>query len=141
MKKTKYIFFGILCTLFVTSELYSQTDREQISAIRNESNTALKSYQNEKVLSFLTDNVSDCMKQYPNKRIGLLVFNSEFESKAICTQIVLSKRGDMEEAASKLYDALHQLDKENIDLIIAERFPDYGLGKSINDRLARATKN
>ena len=57
MKKTKYIFFGILCTLFVTSELYSQTDKEQISAIRNESNTALKSYQNEKVLSFLTDNV------------------------------------------------------------------------------------
>jgi ketosteroid isomerase-like protein len=57
MKKTKFIFFGILCTLFVTLELYSQTDKEQISAIRNESNTALKSYQNEKVLSFLTDDV------------------------------------------------------------------------------------
>lgn len=57
MKKIKYIFFGILCTLFVTSELYAQTDKEQISLIRNESNKALESYQNEKVLSFLTDDV------------------------------------------------------------------------------------
>jgi len=58
MKKTKVILFvGILCTLFVTSGLYSQTDREQISAIRNESNTALSSYQNDRVLSFLTDDV------------------------------------------------------------------------------------
>ena len=93
-----------------------------------------------KTTTVLTDKVLDCIKQYPNKRIGLLVFNSEIESEAICTQIVLSKLGDMEEAASKLYNALHQLDKENIDLIIAERFPDYGLGKSINDRLDRATK-
>ena len=28
---------------------------------------------------------------------------------------------------------------ENLDVIIAERFPDSGLGKSINDRLQRAT--
>jgi L-threonylcarbamoyladenylate synthase len=46
----------------------------------------------------------------------------------------------MEEAASKLYDSLHQLDRQNVDIIIAERFPDLGLGKSINDRLERATK-
>jgi L-threonylcarbamoyladenylate synthase len=93
-----------------------------------------------KTKTVLTDNVSDCIKQYPNKRIGLLAFNSEFESEAISTQIVMSKGGDMEEAASILYDALHQLDKENIDLIIAEKFPDYGIGKTINDRLFRATQ-
>jgi L-threonylcarbamoyladenylate synthase len=28
----------------------------------------------------------------------------------------------------------------NLDLIIAEQFPDYGLGLTINDRLNRATK-
>lgn len=38
-----------------TSELFSQTDKEQIAIFRNASNTALKSYDNEKVLSFLTD--------------------------------------------------------------------------------------
>jgi L-threonylcarbamoyladenylate synthase len=35
---------------------------------------------------------------------------------------------------------MHQLDKENLDLIIAEKFPDKGLGKSINDRLKRAAE-
>ncbi len=93
-----------------------------------------------KTTTVLTDKVSDSILQYPNKRIGLLVFNSEIENNAISTQIVLSKKGDMEEAAANLYEALHQLDKENLDVIIAERFPDYGLGKSINDRLERATK-
>jgi L-threonylcarbamoyladenylate synthase len=44
----------------------------------------------------------------------------------------------LQEAASKLYDALHQLDHENLDIIIVEKMPDLGLGKSMNDRLQRA---
>ena len=93
-----------------------------------------------KTITVLTDNVLDSIKKYSDKRIGLLVFNSEFESEAISSQIILSKNGSLEEAASKLYDALHQLDHQDLDIIIAEEFPDYGLGKSINDRLKRATK-
>ena len=54
-------------------------------------------------------------------------------------KLFYQKQGNLAEAASKLYDALHQLDKENLDIIIAERLPDNGLGKSINDRLQRAT--
>ena len=57
MKNTKHIFFAILCILFLASELYPQTDKEQILAIRNASNLALKSYENEEVLSYLTDDV------------------------------------------------------------------------------------
>jgi L-threonylcarbamoyladenylate synthase len=94
-----------------------------------------------KTKTILTDNIVDKVKHYAHKKIGLLVFNSEFESEAISIRIVLSKTGDLSEAASKLYEALHQLDKENLDIIIAEKFPDYGLGKSINDRLTRATKH
>ena len=41
--------------------------------------------------------------------------------------------------ATKLYDSLHELDCKKLDVIIAERLPDIGLGKSINDRLQRAT--
>jgi L-threonylcarbamoyladenylate synthase len=94
-----------------------------------------------KTKTILTDNIVDKVKHYAHKKIGLLVFNSEFESEAISIRIVLSKTGDLSEAASKLYEALHQLDKEDLDIIIAEKFPDYGLGKSINDRLTRATKH
>ena len=92
-----------------------------------------------KTETVLTNNVLDTIKKFPSKRIGLLVFNSEVDSDLIHIQIVLSKQGNLAEAASKLYDALHQLDKENLDIIIAERLPNNGLGKSINDRLQRAT--
>ncbi|MFX0557507.1 nuclear transport factor 2 family protein [Maribacter sp. CXY002] len=57
MKKTKPILLAVLCVLFFTSKLASQTDKEQIAAIRNASNAALKSYDHEKVLSFLTEDV------------------------------------------------------------------------------------
>lgn len=89
--------------------------------------------------TILAANIPDIMARHPNKRIGVLVFQSPQENEAIHTQIVLSKKGDLAEAASRLYEALHQLDTYNLDLIIAERFPDHGLGKSINDRLQRAT--
>jgi len=57
MKQTKHILFAVLCTLIFTSELFSQTNEEQISAIRNASNSALKSYDTQEVLSYLTDDV------------------------------------------------------------------------------------
>ena len=94
-----------------------------------------------KTKTILTDNVIDAVKLQDNKRIGVLVFKTKIENPNILSQIILSETGNMSEAASKLYDALHQLDKQNLDIIIAEEFPDYGLGKSINDRLTRATKH
>jgi len=35
---------------------------------------------------------------------------------------------------------MHRLDNLKLDLIIAERLPETGIGNSINDRLERATK-
>ena len=57
MKNTKPILFAVLSILFFTSELFSQTDKEQIVSIRKASNSALKSYANKEVLSYLTDDV------------------------------------------------------------------------------------
>ena len=57
MKQTKHFLFAVLCALICTSEAFSQNDTEQISAIRNASNLALKSYDIEEVLSYLTDDV------------------------------------------------------------------------------------
>lgn len=94
-----------------------------------------------KTKTILTDNVIDAVKLEANQRVGVLVFKSKLDNPNIVSQIILSETGNITEAASKLYDALHQLDKQNLDVIIAEEFPDYGLGKSINDRLTRATKS
>ncbi|NRD24316.1 threonylcarbamoyl-AMP synthase [Winogradskyella litoriviva] len=93
-----------------------------------------------KTKTILTDNILEAISHYPNKRIGVLVFKPELKINGVITEIILSKKGDLSEAASKLYDALHQLDTLDLDIIIAEKLPDFGLGKSINDRLLRATK-
>ena len=69
---------------------------------------------------------------------SVIRFSEETIRDAISYEIILSKNKDLHEAGAKLYDALHELDHLNLDVIIAERLPDTGLGKSVNDRLQRA---
>ncbi|UGS19951.1 L-threonylcarbamoyladenylate synthase [Flavobacterium cyclinae] len=88
----------------------------------------------------LTRNIQNELEWFSDKKIGLLLFNKTEASLEEKYQFVLSPESDLKIAASKLYDALHQLDKMNLDIIIAERFPEFGLGLSINDRLERAAK-
>lgn len=88
--------------------------------------------------TFLVDNVATEVKKHQDKKIGVLVFKNSLND-TFLTEIILSKKGSMQEAASNLYDSLHELDHQNLDVIITEKFPNYGLGKSINDRLQRAT--
>ncbi|HEX8576547.1 MAG TPA: L-threonylcarbamoyladenylate synthase [Flavobacterium sp.] len=93
-----------------------------------------------KTPSYLTDDVASFIQEHKEKRIGVLVFQNKPETDAIRHQEVLSETGDFNEAAHNLYAAMHRLDGLGLDLIVAERFPDIALGKSINDRLERATK-
>lgn len=51
---------------------------------------------------------------------------------------VLSSTGNLHEAAARLFDALYRLESSGANVIYAERVPDYGLGRAINDRLTRA---
>ena len=53
--------------------------------------------------------------------------------------ILLSESGDLSEAARKLYSVLHHFDEKGLDKISIERFPNEGLGMTLNDRLNRAT--
>ncbi|WP_396602323.1 L-threonylcarbamoyladenylate synthase [Algibacter sp. R77976] len=89
--------------------------------------------------TILSENILAEIKKHSGKRIGVLTFKTDLKTESITLQIILSQKGDMAEATSKLYDAMHHLDHQNLDVIVAEKFPDFGLGKSINDRLQRAT--
>lgn len=89
----------------------------------------------------LSNNISESIIQNQDKRIGLITYSEHFNHKEILFQTALSPSKNLEEAASNLYKTLLDFDQMNLDVIIAEQFPDYGLGKSINDRLTRATKN
>jgi L-threonylcarbamoyladenylate synthase len=50
----------------------------------------------------------------------------------------LSEQEDLREAAANLFRYLRELDALDLDLIVAERVPDRGLGAAIMDRLRRA---
>lgn len=50
----------------------------------------------------------------------------------------LSERGNLAEAASRLFSALRQLDARRPVAIAVTPIPDHGLGEAINDRLRRA---
>jgi L-threonylcarbamoyladenylate synthase len=88
----------------------------------------------------LTRNVSQEIEWFSDKKIGLLLFNAPQPNFNLAYQKILSPESNLKIATSNLYRALHELDAMNLDLIIAEKFPDYGLGLTINDRLNRATK-
>jgi L-threonylcarbamoyladenylate synthase len=51
----------------------------------------------------------------------------------------LSESEDLREAAANLFRYLRELDQLGVDLIVAERVPDQGLGSAILDRLERAS--
>jgi L-threonylcarbamoyladenylate synthase len=73
------------------------------------------------------------------KRCGLLAWNRP-EQDEFAEVRRLSKRQDVAEAATNLFRYLRELDGQSLDLIIAEKVPDQGLGAAINDRLRRASK-
>ena len=90
--------------------------------------------------TYLVDDAATFIKDFPNQKIGVLIFNKKIDAPNIVVMETLSLQDNLKEATSKLYATLHHLDTFELDMIVAERFPDVGLGKSINDRLNRATK-
>ena len=52
----------------------------------------------------------------------------------------LSKKGDLKEAAKNLYTILRKIKKDNYKSIAVDKIPNIGIGKTINDRLLRASK-
>ena len=90
--------------------------------------------------TYFTDDVDALIREFQDKKIGLMTFTEKQSKKYVAHHIVLSKCGNFKEAAAHLYKALHELDRLDLDLIIVEKFPDINLGRSINDRLMRASK-
>ncbi|MEX0654804.1 MAG: L-threonylcarbamoyladenylate synthase [Phycisphaeraceae bacterium] len=98
-----------------------------------------------RVVAAVADFVSD--RAGPSRRVGLLVYGrtveqAKSEVRNAPAEVVvietLSPTGDLVEAAANLFAAMRRLDGAGVDLIVAERVPDEGLGRAINDRLRRA---
>ena len=84
----------------------------------------------------LLGDVDALLEQHGGKRIAVLAFATARRAHALR---VLSPRGDLTEAARELFAALRALDMSGAELLVAERAPEHGLGRAINDRLRRAS--
>jgi len=71
-------------------------------------------------------------------RVGALAFQSCPDADRFAAIEILSPSGNLREAAADLFAAMRRLDALGLDLIIAQPFPESGLGRAINDRLRRA---
>jgi L-threonylcarbamoyladenylate synthase len=78
------------------------------------------------------------LDRYKDKNIGLLVFQESRNSPKLHPTEILSKKGDLREAAANLFAAIRRLDALNLDLIVATSIPEVGLGRAIVDRLRHA---
>lgn len=87
---------------------------------------------------YLTNNIEALLKIFPRTGTGILAFKNPSFLIAEKNQEVLSVKGNLDEAAHNLYKALHRLDSQKLDRIIAEWVPNFGIGIAINDRLERA---
>lgn len=79
--------------------------------------------------------IAELIATHSGQRIGVISFDREH---AVDRNYTLSPTRDLNEAARNLFTALRALDTSDVDVILAERFPDEGLGRAINDRLRRA---
>lgn len=80
--------------------------------------------------------VQALLKEHAGKRVAVIAFTEKHD--AWRTE-VLSPTGDPAEAARHLFAALRSLDASDAEVILAEVFPQEGLGTAINDRLRRAS--
>jgi len=86
----------------------------------------------------VSEQIAEAVSENLDRNVGFLFFKNENQSLPSRQYIELSQTKNLVEAASNLYAAMHRLDVMNFDVIYAEKFPENGLGITINDRLYRA---
>ncbi len=87
------------------------------------------------------EEVEELLKKFD--RIALITFRKEEIPEEWKEKVIhdwLSQEGDLREAASNLFDKMHQYDEMNLDAMVFQKAPDEGLGIAINERLEKASR-
>ncbi len=89
---------------------------------------------------FRLGKLPEMIRQLEDRKTGILAFGKIPDGIIPEDTVVmnLSESGDLKEAAKNLFSYMRQLDNAKLDIILAEKVPDNGLGRAINDRLRRA---
>jgi L-threonylcarbamoyladenylate synthase len=84
-------------------------------------------------------NIESLLQEHIGKQVFIISFETVYTQLPLFNQFILSEEGNINQAAQRLFSALRKIDSLNPDVILAEVFPNFGLGRAINDRLERAT--
>ncbi|MDA3956707.1 L-threonylcarbamoyladenylate synthase [Oceanispirochaeta sp.] len=71
---------------------------------------------------------------------GALIFSDSSRAEGFAHSEILAPSGNVLEAASRLFSALHSLDQQDISCIYAEFIPEEGLGQAVMDRIYKASE-
>jgi L-threonylcarbamoyladenylate synthase len=87
----------------------------------------------------IVESIVDFIYENRDIKIGALTLGKLEITQPNTTCINLSLTADLEEASANLYKSMYDLDGMGLDCIIIELFPEIGIGKSLNDRIRRAS--
>jgi L-threonylcarbamoyladenylate synthase len=87
----------------------------------------------------LVESLLGFVQENSDLKIGVLSLGNKQFHQSNTTSINLSITADLEEASANLYKSMYDLDAMALDCIIIELFPEIGIGKSLNDRIRRAS--
>ena len=83
--------------------------------------------------------IGDISKIETIANFGYIGFNKTIDDVPNENQFLLSPESDLNIASKNLYHALHYMDEKQFDAIFICNFPQIGLGRSMNDRINKAT--
>ncbi len=84
--------------------------------------------------------LAELVHLYPDKKHSIICFGKFPDSIKKPNQLLnLSINQNIQEAAMNLFALLRLADESDTEIILAQKLPDTGLGKAINDRLKRAS--
>ena len=151
-KKIKYVLNGGRSNIGLESTIIDLTSKPKIIRLGGLNLDYLK-----KILNVKLNYNSDTKRDYPGQRrlhyspgipiklnikdpkknsAYILISKKKFTSKNF---FYLTKNKNLEEAGKNLYKTLRKIKKRKFKLIEVEKIPNIGIGRTINDRLQRAS--
>jgi L-threonylcarbamoyladenylate synthase len=118
------------------------TGKSKVQAIKNEKITTpgmSAMHYAPRTKFCIVENIVDFINENQGFKIGALILGKLDINQPNTISINLSIAADLEEASTNLYKSMYELDEMGLDCIIIELFPEIGIGKSLNDRISRAS--
>ena len=152
--KIKYVLNGGKCRIGVESTIINLTDKPTILRFGGIDVSKIKKILKRRILIGINSKNKISPGQFPlhyspgiplrtnvkkpkNNEAFLLIKKRKITFK---NYYYLSKKNNLKQAAKNLYSLLRNIKNDGYKMIAVEKIPNIGIGKTINDRLNRASK-